>query len=114
MPKRREIVASRQVLSEARAMGSSALVARAPIHSAAQRAGVIDAEAAVDRREQAIAVHAPLDGLFGFAVCCANDLAHLEAAAGEEDAHRPRPVVATRAAAGVLVRNLRRPSEFAA
>src|SRR5688500_18888376 len=60
--------------------------------------GGVDAEAGVDGGEQVVAVHRPLDGVFALGVSAADDLAHAEAAAGEEDAHGPRPVVAARAA----------------
>ena len=74
----------------------------------------IDAEAAVDRREQAVAVHRPLDWVFGPAAGGADCLAHPQAATGGEDAHCARPVVAARPAAGILIADERRAAELAA
>jgi hypothetical protein len=47
----------------------------------------IDAEAMIDRREQAIAVHRPNRRIFAACVRGADDLAHAQAAAGKKDAH---------------------------
>src|SRR5688500_8281904 len=52
--------------------------------------------------------------MLSFGVGGADGLAHLQAAAGKKDAHGLRPMVASRAAAEVLVADERRASELAA
>src|SRR5258708_1724841 len=67
----------------------------------------IDAEAMVDRGEQAVAVHGPLRRLLAARVGSADHLAHAQAAAGEQHAHGPWPMVAAGPAAGVLILDAR-------
>src|SRR5262245_10416194 len=74
----------------------------------------VDSEALVDRRQQAVAVHRPVARLLAARVGAADDLAHLQPAARQENAHRPRPVVAAGAAAWVLVGDARGAAELAA
>src|SRR5262245_39792153 len=74
----------------------------------------VDAEAVVECRQQAVAVHAPPAGLLAARVGGADRLAHLQAAAGQEHAHRPRPMVPAGPAARILVGDPRRAAELAA
>ena len=63
----------------------------------------IDTESTVDGRQQTIAVHDPLNRFFATSTGRADDLPHLQSAAGEKDAHRPRPMITPRAATGILM-----------
>ena len=71
----------------------------------------VDAEVAVDGGQQIVGVERAVAGASADLVRRADDLAGADAAAGNQDAHRARPVVAANLA--VVEFQPRRPAEFA-